>query len=70
MALQSVTTDPDAHVAPVIMQGDRGNSIIWLVSHHHESESPDPEDQAGQTQQPQTGPKPKINQERPRGGEL
>lgn len=70
MALQSVTTDPDAHVAPVIMQGDRGNSIIWLVSHHHESEIPRPEDQAGRPQPPQTGTKPRINQERPRGGEL
>lgn len=69
MALQSVSTDPDAHVAPVIMQGDRGNSIIWLVSHHHDSELAEIPDQAGQLQ-PEAGTTPKINQARPRGGDL
>jgi hypothetical protein len=72
MALQSVSTDPEAHVAPVIMQGDRGNAIIWLVSHHHESE---PAEISSEPQQPEMESKPpalqpKINQERPRGGEL
>jgi hypothetical protein len=75
MALQSVTTDPEAHVAPVIMQGDRGNAIIWLVSHHHGSEPAEISTEAPELQQPEMESKPpvaqpKINQERPRGGEL
>jgi anti-sigma factor RsiW len=75
MALQSVSTDPEAHVAPVIMQGDRGNAIIWLVSHHHGSEPAEVSPQASEFGQPEMESKPpatqpKINQERPRGGEL
>lgn len=35
VAVQSVTTDEGAHVAPVVMQTDNGDSIIWVVDHAH-----------------------------------
>jgi anti-sigma factor RsiW len=35
MALHSVTTDDEAHVAPVVMQTESGDSIIWVVDHAH-----------------------------------
>jgi anti-sigma factor RsiW len=74
MAVQAVSTDPEAHVAPVVMSGERGNAIIWLVSHKHVIEGA----QSGQDFQPEDlgaearpdQPKTKMNQERPRGGEL
>src|SRR5262249_42690335 len=34
MAVQQVSTVPDAHLAPVVMKGDKG-TIIWLVNHRH-----------------------------------
>jgi anti-sigma factor RsiW len=80
MAVQAVTTDPEAHVAPVVMKSEGGDAIIWLVNHRHglEQSSGGPgEDvqteeldmEAKPTQQV-APPKPKLNQERPRGGEL
>jgi len=35
MALHSVTTDDEAHVAPVVMQTESGDSIVWVVDHAH-----------------------------------
>ncbi len=75
MAVQAVSTLPDAHVAPVVMSGDRGDAIIWLVNHKHvlDGEAAAPADAApdgvkaeGRPEQPAV----KMNQERPRGGEL
>jgi anti-sigma factor RsiW len=37
MALHSVTIDESAHVAPVMMETDEGDSIIWVVDHTHAS---------------------------------
>jgi anti-sigma factor RsiW len=75
MAVQAVSTNPDAHVAPVVMSGDRGNAIIWLVSHKHVLEGkPAPlENSQADAQDTEAHPEPlntKMNQERPRGGEL
>jgi anti-sigma factor RsiW len=74
MAVQAVSTDPEAHVAPVVMSGERGNAIIWLVSHKHVMEGTQPAaefqlDDLGKEARPEQ-PKAKINQERPHGGEL
>ena len=74
MAVQAVSTDPEAHVAPVVMSGERGNAIIWLVSHKHVIEGTQPGqgfqlEDVGKEARPDQPP-PKINQERPRGGEL
>jgi len=69
MAVQSVSTNPDAHVAPVVMAGVDGNAIIWLVSHKHvldgkaPSEEPDEVDNG-------TGRPLKVDPERKQGGEL
>ncbi len=74
MAVQAVSTDPDAHVAPVVMSGDSGNAIIWLVSHKHVLEgraAPEsPESEALDSEAHPEQLKTKMNQERPRGGEL
>jgi hypothetical protein len=75
MAVQAVSTSPDAHVAPVVMSGDRGDAIIWLVSHKHVLDgqgdlpadaAPDGVTSEAQPEQPAV----KMNQGRPRGGDL
>jgi anti-sigma factor RsiW len=79
MAVQTVSTDPEAHVAPVVMKSEGGDAIIWLVSHRHGLEASG----GGRTEEvqaeeldmepkpaKQSTPAPKLNQERPRGGEL
>jgi len=35
MALGTVSTDESAHVAPVVLETDNGDSIIWVVDHEH-----------------------------------
>jgi anti-sigma factor RsiW len=74
MTVQAVSTDPDAHVAPVVMSGDRGDAIIWLVSHKHVLEGTMPSGAAQSEKLDLEAPpeqlKTKLNQERPRGGEL
>lgn len=80
MAVQAVSTDPEAHVAPVVMKSEGGDAIIWLVNHRHgleqssggpgedvQTEELDMEAKPAKQVAP---PKPKLNQERPRGGEL
>jgi len=74
MAVQAVSTDPEAHVAPVVMSGEKGNAIIWLVSHKHVIEDTEPGqgnqvEDVGKEARPDQG-KTKMNQDRPRGGEL
>lgn len=81
MAVQAVSTDPEAHVAPVVMKSEGGDAIIWLVNHRHvleqssgpgedvQTEELDMEAKPGK-QLPPPKAKPKLNQERPRGGEL
>ena len=74
LAVQEVSTVPDAHLAPVVMKGDTG-TIIWLVNHRHtlgtasqaEPTANGPEDVDGGHA---AGQNPPLKQERPRGGEL
>jgi len=69
MAVQSVSTNPDAHVAPVVMAGENGNSIIWLVNHKHVLEGntlPEDSDEVDSG----TGRPLKVDPERKHGGEL
>ncbi|HME90345.1 MAG TPA: zf-HC2 domain-containing protein [Myxococcaceae bacterium] len=80
MAVQAVSTDPEAHVAPVVMKSEGGDAIIWLVSHRHSVEptgGPRSEDvqveeldMEAKPAKQSSPPQPKLNQERPRGGEL
>lgn len=77
MAVESVSTDPEAHVAPVVMKSQEGDAIIWLVSHRHGMEpagvGPAEDVQAEELDMEAKPPPPtkaKLNQERPRGGEL
>jgi hypothetical protein len=68
VALDSVSTDEEAHVAPVVMKTEQG-TIIWLVDHA---------DKPGLQAVPDSGkPLPPVDQgvqanppERPKGGEL
>ena len=70
MALHSVSTNPAAHVAPVVMAGERGDAIVWLVSHRHVLEG-EPEADVGEEQpNDEAGAPVKMNQERKHGGEL
>lgn len=73
LAVQLVTTDPNAHVAPVVMSAENGNAIIWLVSHKHvlEGKLPPSDSQTEELDKEGQSPqKVKMNQERKRGGEL
>lgn len=66
MALHSVTTDEDAHVAPVMMETDEGDSIIWVVDHAHVNGAPD----ASQKEVDSSAPSGQKKVEPPQGGEL
>lgn len=70
LAVRSVSTNPDAHVAPVVMAGEHGNAIIWLVSHKHVLEGKPAPDVAQEKVDGGAGVPLKVNQERKRGGEL
>jgi hypothetical protein len=41
MAVEIVTTDEGAHVAPVVMESENGNAIIWLVNHPDHAQDSD-----------------------------
>jgi len=69
MAVQSVSTNPDAHVAPVVMAGADGNAIIWLVSHKHVLEGKAPSGESDEVDNG-TGRPLKVDPERKQGGEL
>jgi hypothetical protein len=78
MAVRKVVTVPEAHVAPVVMKGEHGNAIIWLVDHRHllhSAEGIQP-GQSSEGQEPNAAPqesekqRPGLNQQRPHGGEL
>lgn len=69
MAVQSVSTNPDAHVAPVVMGGEHGNAIIWLVSHKHVLEGKAPSEESDAVDDG-TGRPLKVDQERKKEGEL
>jgi hypothetical protein len=78
MAVRSVITVPEAHVAPVVMKGENGNAIIWLVDHQHLLRSVDgiQSEQSGEGEDqeaaptPDGGKRPSLDQRRPHGGEL
>jgi len=75
-SVRKVTTVPEAHVAPVVMPADRGNTIVWLVNHRHVLDSAagegsrgvaTPEGLDSGTSSTEKLP---LKQERPHGGEL
>jgi anti-sigma factor RsiW len=74
MAVRKVSTVPEAHVAPVVMKGEHGNAIIWLVDHKHLLQSSDEQPGSDSAAQPGGAPepdvKPPLNPQRPHGGEL
>ena len=75
LTVQRVSTEPEAHVAPVVMKGDKGNTIIWMVNHRHTLDSavqPSPANENNQNldSQPEPIQKQPLKQQRPRGGEL
>lgn len=77
MAVESVTTEAGAKVAPVVMTTDQGDAIIWLVdsdaSSPNEGAMPgddddDEDDEEDATPGPGGGQQ--LNQQKPQGGEL
>jgi anti-sigma factor RsiW len=77
MSVQTVSTDQNAHVAPVVMQADNGDAIIWLVNHDdHDAQLKAPQVNAESEEEgvriPSHAPDASqpLNQERPKGGEL
>ncbi|HVE82478.1 MAG TPA: zf-HC2 domain-containing protein [Myxococcales bacterium] len=77
MAVDSVTTEAGAKVAPVVMTTEKGDAIIWLVSSEPSSESApggQVNDQAVTPEPDQQAPSPDgaktLNQQKPKGGEL
>jgi anti-sigma factor RsiW len=76
LTVQRVSTEPEAHVAPVVMKGDKGNTIIWTVNHRHTLDSaaqPSPANEnpnQNLDSQPEPIQKQPLKQQRPRGGEL
>jgi anti-sigma factor RsiW len=69
MALHSVTTDAEAHVAPVVMETDTGDSIIWVVDHAH-VQAPQGAPDASQKEVDSALPKGQNDEAKPKGGEL
>jgi anti-sigma factor RsiW len=69
MALHSVATDAEAHVAPVVMETDTGDSIIWVVDHAHVQAQGAP-DASQKEEVDSTLPKGQNGEEHPKGGEL
>jgi anti-sigma factor RsiW len=75
--VQRVSTEPESHVAPVVMKGDKGNTIIWTVNHRHTLDAaagqpslPAENRNENLDSQPEPIQKQPLKQERPRGGEL
>jgi len=67
MAVQSVTTEAGAKVTPVVMTSDKGDAIIWMVSTEQQVEPPAPAPPAAQDK---SGEGQKLEQTKPKGGEL
>lgn len=85
MAVQSVTTDDAAHVAPVVLETKSGNAIIWLVDQQPPAKPATPDDESASEERelepgtvaapagPDASTNPndaKLNQAKPQGGEL
>ncbi len=76
LTVQRVSTEAEAHIAPVVMKGDKGNTIIWTVNHRHVLDSAVQPSQANENHnenldsQPEPIQKQPLKQQRPRGGEL
>lgn len=63
-SLQAVSTDEQAHVAPVVLKTEGGDAIIWLVDH---PDRPSLSVGNGDASVPEVAPAPPP---RPKGGEL
>lgn len=73
LAVDSVTTEAGAKVAPVVMTNDKGDAIIWLVSSEPAEEAAPAKDDAAQAPPPagqEPGELKKLDQQKPKGGEL
>lgn len=66
LAVDSVTTEAGAKVAPVVMTTDQGDAIIWLVS----SEPEKVEEGQAPAADPGASDPGKLDQHKPNGGEL
>jgi anti-sigma factor RsiW len=67
MAVQSVSTDQAANVAPVVFETKSGNSIIWVVD--QQPRKAEPADEAA-SEELELEPQNQLNPDKPKGGEL
>jgi anti-sigma factor RsiW len=74
MAVQSVETESQAHVAPVVMTTEGGDSIVWLVEQEQVAPAPDANDESHDEELDMDSPtqenKKPLNPTRPEGGPL
>jgi anti-sigma factor RsiW len=73
MTVETVTTADEAKVAPVVMETQSGDAIIWLVDHESAAKpEPVPQQQSDELDVSQEAPdlSPKPEQDKPTGGEL
>ncbi len=72
MAIQEVNVDASAHVAPVVLNTEDGNAIIWLVNQPDEKKKKTGHDEAEElgTTPPPGLPAHDPAQQTPTGGEL
>jgi hypothetical protein len=70
VSVQSVSTDAEAHVAPVVMQTDTGDSIIWVVDHAHVAVLGSPDASVPRTEVDSAVTPAQNATQKPQGGEL
>lgn len=68
LELQAVTVDPAAHLAPVVLETESGNTIIWMVEHDHEKRADEARDEELDLEPGAESTD--LNQQAPQGGEL
>ncbi len=71
LEVQAVKVEQSAHVAPVVMETESGDTIIWTVEHNHEGEGADQELEESEELEldPDTA-RPLPDVRKPEGGEL
>jgi hypothetical protein len=71
LEVTQVEVDQSAHVAPVVMENDSGDTIIWMVEHSHEGEEQHDEAKSEELElDEQHKPVPDAKKQPPTGGDL
>ncbi|MBI3184333.1 MAG: zf-HC2 domain-containing protein [Myxococcales bacterium] len=70
LEVQAVSIDESAHVAPVVMETESGDTIIWTVEHTHEKPGVADEERQEELDVDPDADRTKPRQDAPTGGEL